>query len=163
VIARGAYAGASRPLTTFILRLYPQLRLVDVLEVISAACTADMRRPVPGGCQTLAAGLATIDVRGPGWIDARYPIGPVVDELAEAGFGPHDIVALFNGDLPIEALAGALAPVFPDYVADPDDEALGARLAERWRCALPCCQSGGRPRSLRTKHTTGRRSLTPGE
>ena len=67
-----------------------------MLGVIPAACAEGMPSPAPGQCQTIDAGLATIDVRGPGWVDRRYAVAVVVPELAEAGFDAAHIVALFT-------------------------------------------------------------------
>ena len=84
LVAQYATAGDTRRLTAQVLRSFPHLRLADVVGVIPAACAAGMPSPAPGQCQTIDAGLATIDVRGPGWIDRRYPVAVVVPELAEA-------------------------------------------------------------------------------
>lgn len=148
--ARDARPGAARALTAELLRIYPELRLSEVLPVVAPACAVALRRPTPGACQTIDAGLATIDVRGPGLVDGRYPVDAVVPELAAAGFGPHDIVALFNGNVPLDRLGGAVRDVFPDYVPHDDDEAIGPVLAGRWRCRLRCCAP------LRWKRSFGR-------
>ncbi len=151
IVAAIARPGNARFLTGAILRLYPGLRLVDVVGVIAPACSNGLARPTPGACQTIDAGLAAIDVRGPGWVDHRYPIAAVVPELVDAGFGPYEIVALFNGNVSLERLGPALQAVFPDYVADVDHEAQGDRLAHRWRCSLRCCQPRQRHRLLRRR------------
>lgn len=140
LVARYARRGNARALTFAVLTLYPDLRLVDVIEAIPKASSTGLRRPTPGACQTIDAGLAAIDARGPGWVSTGYPVASVVPELAEAGFGPQDIVPLFNGNVPFPALAAALTATFPGYHPERDDEAIGATLAERWRCHLPCCQ-----------------------
>ncbi len=140
LVARYARAGDARRLTGQVLGAFPDLRLVDVVGVIPAACAAGMPSPAPGQCQTLDAGLAAIDVRGPGWVDRHYPIAVVVPELAEAGFDAAHIVALFNGNVPIDQLGPSVASLFPDYVPDVADEAIGPRIIERWRCSLRCCQ-----------------------
>jgi len=144
-----ARPGSARPLTVDVLRAYQELRLVEVIRVIAPACAAGMRVPVFGRCQTIDAGVGTIDARGPGWIDSRYPLDPVLAELANAGFGPEVIVALFNGNVPLDRLGSALRVLFPGYLPDYDDEAIGVRLAQRWRCSLPCCQPRRRRLSLR--------------
>lgn len=144
-----ARPGNARFLTAAILRLYPELRLVDVVGVIAPASSNGLARPTPGACQTIDAGLAAIDVRGPGWVDHRYPIDAVIPELVDAGFGPHDIVALFNGNVAITRLGPALQAVFADYEPDADHEAQGVTLAQRWRCTLRCCQPRPRRRPLR--------------
>jgi len=140
LVARYARAGDARRLTAQVLAAFPDLRLVDVVGVIPAACAAGMPSPAPGQCQIFDAGLAAIDVRGPGWVDRHYPIAVVVPELAEAGFDAAHIVALFNGNVPIEALGPAVAALFPGYVPDVADEAIGPRIIARWRCPLRCCQ-----------------------
>lgn len=140
VVAREARAGGARSLTVKILRSFPELRLHHVVPAIPSACAGLMPRPVFGDCQTIGAGLAAIDVRGPGWVDSQYPIELVLPELQDAGFEAPKIVALFNGNVPIERLGPALRELFPGYVADVDDESLGALLPQRWTCPLPCCQ-----------------------
>lgn len=140
VVTREARAGGARSLTVKILRSFPELRLRHVVPAIPSACAALMPRPVSGDCQTIDAGLVAIDVRGPGWVDWRYPIELVLPELQEAGFEAPKIVALFNGNIPIERLGPALRELFPGYVADVDDESPGSLLQRRWPCPLPCCQ-----------------------
>ncbi|HWI04019.1 MAG TPA: hypothetical protein VNT52_09370 [Acidimicrobiales bacterium] len=147
--ARYAKPGDARRLTAQVLRASPDLRLADVVGVIGAACAAGMPSPAPGRCQTIDAGLAAIDVRGPGWVDRRYPVAVVVPELAEAGFDAAHIVALFNGNVPMEQLGPAVAALFPDYVPHTGDEALGALLEDCWRCPLRCCQPPARRRLSR--------------
>jgi hypothetical protein len=149
LVAHCATAGDARRLTAEVLRAFPNLRLADVVGVIPSACAADMPSPAPGRCQTIDAGLAAIDVRGPGWVDHRYPIAVVLPELAEAGFDAAHIVALFNGNVPMEQLGPAVAALFPDYVPHVGDEALGPILEDCWRCPLRCCQSPGRRRISR--------------
>lgn len=123
-----------------VLRSYPDLRLGDVLSTIAGACAAGLKRPVPDHCQTIDAGLAAIDARGPGWVDHRYPLEAVLPELKDAGFDAHTIVALFNGNVPLERLGRCLRQLFPDYLSQVADEAVGHKLSTRWRCRLPCCQ-----------------------
>jgi hypothetical protein len=149
LVAQYATAGDARRLTAQVLRAFPHLCLSDVVGVIPAACAAGMPSPAPGHCQTIDAGLAAIDVRGPGWVDRRYPVAGVVPELAEAGFDAAHIVALFNGNVPMEQLGPAVGALFPDYVPDAGDEALGALLEDCWRCPLRCCQSPERRRLSR--------------
>lgn len=149
LVAQHAKAGDARPLTAQVLRAFPNLRLADVVGVIPAACAAGMPSPAPGQCQTIDAGLAAIDVRGPGWVDRRYPVAVVVPELAEAGFDAAHILALFNGNVPMEQLGPAVAALFPDYVDHIGDEALGPLLEHCWRCALGCCQPPARRRISR--------------
>ena len=149
LVARYAKPGDARRLTAQVLRAFPNLRLADVVGVIPAACAAGMPIPAPGQCQTIDAGLAAIDVRGPGWVDRRYPVALVVPELCEAGFDASHIVALFNGNVPMEQLGPAVGVLFPDYVPDAGDEALGALLEDYWRCPLRCCQSPERGRLSR--------------
>ncbi|MDQ6947886.1 MAG: hypothetical protein M3256_16880 [Actinomycetota bacterium] len=144
LVAHHATAGEARRLTAQVLRAFPDLRLVDVMGVIPAACTAGMPSPAPGHCQTIDAGLAAIDVRGPGWVDRRYPIAVVVPELADAGFDAAHIVALFNANVPMAQLGPTLAALFADYVPHRSDEALGSLLEQRWRCPLRCCQPPAR-------------------
>ena len=157
LVAQYAAAGDARRLTAQVLRAFPNLRLAEVVGVIPAACAAGMPSPARGHCQTIDAGLAAIDVRGPGWVDRRYPIAVVVPELAEAGFDAAHIVALFNGNVPIEQLGPAVAALFPDYVPHIGDEALGALMEDRWRCPLRCCQPPQRRRLSRwARGTVGR-------
>ncbi len=139
VVADSALTGTARNLTGAILLMYPELRLADVMAVIPACCAAGLSGPVIGACQTIDTGLAAIDVRGPGWVDIHYPLDVVVPELVEAGFGPHDIVALFNGNVIPDDLAAAIRAFYPDYEPDADDETIDV-LARRWRCWLPCCR-----------------------
>ena len=146
IVALCATAGDARRLTVQVLRAFPEQRLADVVGVIPAACAAPMPGAARGQCQTIDAGLATIDVRGPGWVDRRYPVDDVVPELAEAGFDAAHIVALFNGNVPIRMLSRAVAALFPDYVPHMGDEALGPLLADCWRCPLRCCQPPDRSR-----------------
>ncbi len=146
LVAQNATAGDARRLTIQVLRSFPHLRLADVVGVVAAACAEGMPSPAPGQCQTVDSGLAAIDVRGPGWVDRRYPVAVVVPELAEAGFDAAHIVALFNGNVPIKQLGRAVAALFPDYVPHMGDEALGPLLADCWRCPLRCCQPPNRPR-----------------
>ncbi len=150
LVSRAAQPGQARSLTAAILQLFPELCLRDVITVIPSACSTGLAHPTPGACQTIDAGLATIDVRGPGWVDSRYPIDAVVPELKDAGFGPHDIVALFNANVPIKRLGAVVAAAFPGYVPTADDEAVGRGLGLRWRCALACCQPRRR-RRLRSR------------
>jgi hypothetical protein len=149
-VAREARPGDSRRLTVVVLREWPGLRLVDVIGVIAPACAAGMRGPVLGRCQTVDARLGTIDVRGPGYVDDRYPLDSVLAELAEAGFGPEIVVALFNGNVAFARLGPTVQAMFPGYRPDVDDEAVGVLLAERWRCTLACCQPPRRRWSLRS-------------
>ena len=149
LVAQYAKPGDARRLTAQVLRAFPDLRLADVEGVIGAACAAGMPSPAPGRCQTIDAGLAAIDVRGPGWVDRRYPVAVVVPELAEAGFDAAHIVALFNGNVPMEQLGPAVTALFADYMADIGDEALGALLEDCWRCRLRCCQPPARRRLSR--------------
>ncbi len=149
MVARFATAGDARRLTAQVLRALPNLRLADVVGVIPAACAAGMPSPARGHCQTIDAGLAAIDARGPGWVDRRYPIALVVAELADAGFDAAHIVALFNGNVPIDQLGPAVAALFPDYVPHIGDEALGPLLEDCWRCPLRCCQPPQRRRLSR--------------
>ena len=59
---------------------------------------------------------------------------------AGAGFDAAHIVALFNGNVPMQQLGPAVSALFPDYVPHTGDEALGPLLEHCWRCALGCCQ-----------------------